>query len=254
MIKWSMCPFVIFLLLFFLSPPIKAQSKGGTVTYQAIKRYDFQTLFASFAKDYPDWVNSIPTESKGQVTLSFTAKNALFDTRADEQILPKQLRDAQAKAVYMQGPSTELKKVYLDLEKNEIVRQVEFMGRTFIISDELETKPWKLTSKTTKILDYTCMGAELELGGKSILAYFTSEIPFPIGPDEFFGLPGLILAVEVDDATAFLATSVELTPPAKEAVADLSDGKRVTQTQFDKIVDEKTKEYKETEYDGNYHK
>jgi len=98
------------------------------------------------------------------------------------------------------------------------------MGRTFIISDELETKPWKLTSKTTKILDYTCMGAELELGGKSILA------------------------------TAFLATSVELTPPAKEAVADLSDGKRVTQTQFDKIVDEKTKEYKETEYDGNYHK
>jgi GLPGLI family protein len=227
---------------------------GGTVTYKAIARYDFQTLFAPWAKDYPDWVNSIPTESEGNATLAFSGTNALYDTRADEQILPKQLRDAQAKAVAMQGPLTELKKVYFDLEKNEIIRQVEFMGRTFIISDESKTKPWKLTNKTTKILDYICMGAELELDEKSIVAYFTSEIPFSIGPDEFYGLPGVVLAVEIDGATAFLAQSIELTRPAKDAVAEPTEGKKVSQEEFDKIVDEKSKEYKETKYDGNYHK
>ena len=141
MIKWSMCPFVIFLLLFFLSPPIKAQSKGGTVTYQAIKRYDFQTMFAPFARDYPDLVNSIPTESKGQVTLAFTAKNALFDTRADEQILPKQLRDAQAKAVYMQGPSTELKKVYLDLEKTRLSVRWNLWAAHLLFQTNLKQSP-----------------------------------------------------------------------------------------------------------------
>ena len=245
--KWSMFTFAIFLLLFFLSPPIKAQSiNGGTVTYQAIKRYDFQTLFASFAKDYPDWVNSIPTESEGQVTLAFAENAALYDTRADEQVLPKKLRDAQAKAAFMQGPSTELKKLYLDLDKNELVRQVEFMGRLFLVSDTMAPKPWKLTNKMTKILDYTCMGAELKQDGKEILAYFTSEIPLPFGPEEFGGLPGLVLAVEIDGATAFLAQSVELTPATKDAVAKPEDGKKVTQEQFDIIVEEKTREYNET--------
>jgi GLPGLI family protein len=254
--KWSICYLCVILLLLcsFVAPIAAEDINGGTVKYHATKRYDFQTLFASFAEDYPDWVNSIPTESEGQVALAFTIKNALFDTRTDEQVLPKQLRDAQAKAVYMQGPSTELKKIYLDLEEDEIVRQVDFMGRTFLISDEIESKPWKLTNKMTKILDYTCMGAEQNQDGKEILAYFTSEIPFPIGPDEFFGLPGLVLAVEVDGATAFLATSVELTLPAKESITEPKEGKSVTRVQFDNIVDEKTKEYIESKYDGNYHK
>jgi len=227
---------------------------GGTVTYQAITRYDFQTLFAPFAQEYPDWVNSIPTESEGQVTLAFTQNAALYDTRPDEQVLPKKLRDAQAKAAFMQGPSTELKKLYLDLDKNELVRQVEFMGRLFLVSDTMAPKPWKLINKMTKILDYTCMGAEMQQDGTSVLAYFTSEIPVPAGPDEYFGLPGLVLAVEVDGATAFLAQSVELTPAAEDAVAKPEDGKKVTQLEFERIVAEKTKEYQETKFEGGYHK
>ena len=226
---------------------------SGTVTYQAIARYDFQTLFAPWADQARDWVDSIPTESEGLVTLAFTAKNALYDTRADEQVLPKQLLDAQAKAAFMGEPSAELRKVYLNLETNEIVRQVEFMGRLFLVSDAIESKSWKLTNKLTKILDYTCMSAGLTQDGNSIHAYFTSEVPVPIGPDEFFGLPGLILAVEVNNATAFLAQSIDLAP-LNEAVYKPGEGKKVTQEELDRIVQEKIREYNETKYEGNYHK
>lgn len=242
---------LIVTLLIFTENRLPAHDiEGGTVSYQATRRYDFQTLFAPFAKDYPDWLNSIPTESQGNVTLTFTQKHALYDTQTDQQVLPQQLRDAQAKAAFMQGPAIELKKAWLDLEKNELIRQVDFMGRVFLVSEVIGPRPWKLTGKTTKILNHLCMSAELVQDGKPIVAWFASEMPFPIGPDEFFGLPGLVLAVEIDGATAFLARSIELTPPSNDAVAKPKDGKKVTQEEFDIIVEEKTQEYKETKYEG----
>lgn len=246
---------VITVLILLTPHHLLAQDiKGGTVKYKNISRYDFQTLFAPWADRAKDWVASLPTESEGYATLAFSEKSALYDTKRDEQILPKRLKDAQAKAAFMRGPATEINRVFYDFGKNEIVRQVDFMGRLFLVADEIKAKPWKLTNKMTKILDYTCMSAELEQDGKSIIAYFTSEIPFSIGPDEFFGLPGLILAVEVDGKTAFLAQSIELTPPAKDAVAGPKEGKQVTQEKFDSIVAEKTKEYNETKYEGKKRK
>jgi len=251
--KFKIFNILLTLLLILLAHYSQSQDiTGGTVTYQATTRYDFQTLFAPWADDHREWVDSIPTESRGNVTLTFTEQNALYDSRADEQILPRQLRDAQAKAVDMLEPAAELQKVFLDLDKNGIIRQLDFMGRLFLVSDEIETKSWKLTNKMTKILDYICMGAELEQDGKSIFAYFTSEIPLPIGPDEYFGLPGLILAVEEDGATVFLATSIELSPPGPNAVAKPKEGKELTQKEFDIIVTEKIKEYRETIYDNKY--
>jgi GLPGLI family protein len=234
--------------------PSAQNTVSGTVTYQAIRHYDFQSLFALWADDYRDWVDSIPTESQGTVSVTFANKKALYDSKADEQLLPKQLRDAQARAVDMQAPKAVLQKLYFDLEENELIRQVEFMGRLFLVSDDIETRPWKLTNKTTKILDYTCMSAEIIQDGKTVVAYFTSEIPLPIGPDEYFGLPGLVLAVEVDGATAFLATSIDLTVPDTSEIAKPGDGKPVSQDKFNMIVQNKIKEYSETRYEGKSRK
>ena len=247
--------FIICVLAMLTAMHAPAQDAlAGTVTYQAIKRYDFQNLFAPWADDYRDWVDSIPTESQGTVKLSFTAEKALYDSRADGQVLPKPLRDAQAKAVSMQAPKAVLQKLYFDLKENELIRQVEFMGRLFLVSDDIETRPWKLTNKTTKILDYTCMSAEIIQDGKTVVAYFTSEIPFPIGPDDYFGLPGLVLAVEVDGATAFLATSIDLAVPDTSEIAKPGDGKPVSQDKFNMIVQNKVKEYSETRYEGKSRK
>ncbi|MBN1481935.1 GLPGLI family protein [candidate division KSB1 bacterium] len=244
--------FCLFKIILFVLQVIYLPAQeisSGTVTYRATTRYDFQSLFATWVDEHRDWVDSIPTESLGTVTLSFGDQKALYNARCDEQVLPKQLRDAQAKAVNMQAPAAELKKLYLDLDKNQLIRQVEFMGRLFHISDEMKTKPWKLTNKTTKILDYTCMSAELKQE-KSVVSYFTSEIPLPIGPDEYFGLPGLVLAVEVDGATAFLATAIDLTVPDTSEIAEPKQGKKVSQEKFEQIVRDKIKEYNETRYEG----
>jgi len=147
-------------------------------------------------------------------------------------------------------PRPKLQKVYYDLGKNEKIEQVEFMTRNFLISGPIKRKAWKLTNKKTKILDHTCMGAELKKGEDTILAYFTSEIPVSLGPDEFTGLSGLILAIEKNGETVFLATSIDLRPPANESLSEPKDGRKVTQEEFDDILKDKVKEYEETKSSG----
>ena len=119
------------------------------------------------------------------------------------------------------------------------------MMRNFRIVNEIKNPAWKLTDRSTKILDYTCMRAELKKGEDVFVAYFTSKIPVLLGPDEFIGLPGLVLAVEKNGETVYLASSVDL-GPLEEAIPESQDGDQITQDEFESIVIEKVQEYEAT--------
>ena len=94
------------------------------------------------------------------------------------------------------------------------------------------------------------MGAEISTDGQTIKAWFTSEIPISLGPGEFYGLPGIILAVERNGETDFLATFVDLAPPSADLIAKPRKGDEISQKKFDKIVEEKTREWEDTRQKG----
>lgn len=60
---------------------------------------------------------------------------------------------------------------------------------------------WKITKDTLTILGYKCNRATSfsTLHNKVFNAWFTTDLPFPAGPNSFYGLPGLILKVESQD-------------------------------------------------------
>ncbi|MCK4578701.1 MAG: GLPGLI family protein [Candidatus Marinimicrobia bacterium] len=246
--------FAVAVMLMTAAGNLAAQEiEGGTVKYQQTTRYDFSAMFGG--RDNPRANNprmkerlaSLPKESTTVKVLYFTEEEALCeDDPAANEALPRNLQHMLAIANYMKLPSPDLSKVYYNFRKNKKIEQVEFMTRDFLVSNKIERKAWKLTNKNTRILGYTCMGAELKKEDQTITAWFTSEIPFSVGPDEFIGLPGLILAVEIDGETAFLATSIDLTPPTEGLLVKPDAGKKVTRKKFDKIIAEKIKEYEET--------
>lgn len=242
--------FAVALLLVVAAGSLAAQGfEGGVVKYQQTTRYDFETVFAPYMDDprAKEWVASLPKESKRAKVLYFAGKNALYEKDpAVEEALSRELQGALARAEHLKPPNPELERVYYDFGKNEITRQMAFMTRDFLVESEIEGKAWKFTNKKIKVLDYVCMGAELKKGDAVITAWFTPEIPVSAGPDEFFGLPGLILVIEVNGETAFIATSIDLTPPEEGVLSKPDEGKKVTQEEFDKIVEEKMKEFAET--------
>ena len=239
---------VLALFLTLIAGSILAQDfKGGVIKYQHIKKYDWKSTFGEFKdRGAQEWVASLPKERQMIQDLYFTEEKSLFkEYPSDITPFPKKLQAAIMKSAYVQPPNPELKKVYCDFGKNEITRQMEFMTRNFLVSDQIDRLAWKLTNRKIKVQDYICLGAELKRGDDKITAWFTSEIPVSAGPGEFYGLPGLILAVEVNGETTFLAKSVELNPPQNGELSKPDDGKEVTPKEFDKIIAMKIKEYNE---------
>jgi GLPGLI family protein len=244
---------MLFVLILAGTSSAAAQDiKGGTVIYQQTTRYDFQSVFGKFDNPEADeWVASLPRKNQSVKFLHFTQEKALFLQDPDEQEISNRiLQEALQKADYFRPPQTLLLQVYSDFTTNEAVRQVEFMTRYFLISGPVKKWTWKLTQKMIKVQGYTCMAAELRQDQDIITAYFTPEIPVSTGPAEFSGLPGLILALEINGETAFLATSVDLTPPDAGVLAPPDKGRKMTQEEFNRVLEEKVKEWEKTRFEG----
>ena len=79
---------------------------------------------------------------------------------------------------------------------------------------------------------------------KEITAWFTMDIPVSHGPDEYWGLPGLILEVS-DDRTVLLCSKLVLNPKEKVEIKPITKGDVVSQAEYDKISKEKMEEMRQ---------
>lgn len=78
----------------------------------------------------------------------------------------------------------------------------------------------------------------------TITAWYTPEIPVSQGPEGYWGLPGLILEVN-DGKTTILCSKIVLNPKDKAEIKAPSNGKEVSQKEYDEIVVKKMEEMQE---------
>lgn len=90
--------------------------------------------------------------------------------------------------------------------------------------------------KVTNFLNEGEMPKEIE-----ITAWYTPDIPVNQGPENYWGLPGLILEVNTGKTTV-LCSKIVLNPKDKKEIKAPSKGKVVTQNEFDDIVTKKMEE------------
>lgn len=65
----------------------------------------------------------------------------------------------------------------------------------YIYEEELPIFEWKVQNESDTILSYSCIKATTSFRGRDYMAWFTTDIPIPLGPWKFGGLPGLILKI-----------------------------------------------------------
>ena len=77
-----------------------------------------------------------------------------------------------------------------------------------------------------------------------VVAWYTPQIPINQGPDDYWGLPGLILEVTAD-RTIILCTKIVMNPEEKEDIEKPRKGDVVTQEEYTKIITKKMEEMRE---------
>lgn len=218
-------------------------NSSGFVTYEQIFDYDFGNFNSNPA--WEAYVADLPKQGKAKFVLSFNGNLAFYEKDMSvESSGGQKLQNALAKGNYGKGPKTETQQVFYNFEKGKQTEQIEFMTRHFLVESELTNPAWKLTTKRKKVLDYVCLGAEMTHGDEVYTAWFSSEIPVSAGPEGYYGLPGLVLAVEKNNEIFMLATQVDLSANPTNLESMLKEGKKMNRKNFDATVVEKTEEYK----------
>lgn len=225
-----------------------AQNNEGEIVFE-------ETVQLHIEFDGPEEVKAmLPTSQSNTKKLSFNSREAVYkdvDPADNEKTIEAGSEDGgmQMKFVMMRADN----QLYINLGDKKTVEQRDFMGKKFLIKGESTAKQWKVTGEQKTILGYTCMKAILQDTSRNAAAWFTPQIPVSLGPDGLNGLPGLILEYnDTKNERTIVATKAEMKPLAADAIEQPTKGKVVTREEFERIVEEKSKEM-EAEMGGEGH-
>ena len=211
--------------------------KSGTVVFEVTTKMEI-----NLEGDMAQFADMIPTEQKDKMTLLFNEDASIYEAEKGESDEQEALNMAgSGMQIYMSTPQN---KMYFDFKKKKQIEQKEFMTRIFLVQEDLKDIEWKMTGNQKTILDYPCQEATREnKEGKKISAWFTPSIPVSSGPSTFVDLPGLVLAVNIDDGKkVYNALSIDTTPVDSKLIVKPKKGKKVSNAQYTQIVEEKMEE------------
>ncbi|WP_299777088.1 GLPGLI family protein [uncultured Formosa sp.] len=164
---------------------------------------------------------------------------------------------------------------YKNIKTNQVIVDQEFFGKQFLIKDSLPKLVWKMQNESKQIGQYTCFKAtavklvsgtditsfrgpkrgEEEDKSKeeenvaprevTVTAWYTPQIPVNQGPDDYWGLPGLILEVSTDKTT-ILCSKIVLNAKDDTEIKIPTKGKVVTQEEYTEIATKKMAELRES--------
>ena len=150
---------------------------------------------------------------------------------------------------------------YTDMAKQMQYEERAFFEKEFLIVDSLKQYKWKLSEETKTIAKQLCkkattmitapqmrMRVSMGRGGENntdttantprapketeLVVWYAENIPVSFGPDNYSGLPGVIMEIDQDNgATVTTAVEVSAKYPKKELVAP-TKGDKMNRVQF----------------------
>lgn len=148
---------------------------------------------------------------------------------------------------------------YRNINENSYLEALAIFGEYFLIKDKLTALDWVLTNETKVIGDYTAkkavttrswqrvsQGPNTSKGKKpseivteqlEVEAWYITELSVSHGPDNYWGLPGLILELN-DGKSTYRCIQVALGPNAGVEINKPSKGKEVSLEEYSTIIRE----------------
>lgn len=195
--------------------------------------------------------------------LTFNKEESIFEE--DEKL------DAISGATDSWGKNFSPGNQYKNIKSNTFVQSQEFYGKKFLVKDNLQPIQWTMGTETKQIGNYTCFKAKAlipnadlnwysfswseirnnnsEEEGQNdklteVTAWYSPQIPISQGPLEFWGLPGLILEVNVGNTT-MLCSKIVMNPEEKSKIEAPKKGEEVAKTEYKKIITGKMMEMRD---------
>ncbi|MEO8112102.1 MAG: GLPGLI family protein [Ginsengibacter sp.] len=234
---------------------VRAQQTSGTVTYVRTMQMQMHII------DDHQGEKTIPQSRTDKFELTFGNNQSLWK-HAEEEMENDEL-GGNGNGVHIRMIGVGQDDVsYCNFDLAKKVDQRDMFEKKFIVTDSIKKLAWKLTGETQTLLGHVCQKAIAERPTKrmtmnmdngkmerkevddtaKLVAWFTTDIPVPAGPEVAGQLPGLILMLDMGDGrTVYKAT--EISDKVKpDDIKEPVKGKKVTPDEFraetNKMMDE----------------
>ena len=160
--------------------------------------------------------------------------------------------------------------LYKNTKEKRYASTRDVFGKSFLVKDQLESTKWIHSKDTKQIGEYTCYKATFEREQRSmtientngeesepeetveiitVTVWYTPDIPVAHGPAMHWGLPGLIMEVQDGNLTT-ICTEVVMNPKDKIIIQEPDTGKKLTESEYEEIMDDKMKEMRKMNEGG----
>ena len=202
---------VSFLVICFLLSGVVLFSQTIDITYRSSKtRYTLEEYIDKFVKTDNAGVIQMISDTYGKTpsfdyTLTYSDQKSIYHTC---DVDSKTFLNAHGERKTLIRPSVK-DKYYKDYKNNQYKAYLHFNDALYMIDNSIvPVQSWKIENEQIDILGYRCTKATLEnYRGWDVTVWFTTDLPAPIGPEEYSGLPGAILRVE---RGAMLLTALDI--------------------------------------------
>ena len=254
--------FKISYALFLMIYSISAQEFSGNATYKTHRKSSIELDSTTMAAN-----PGIQKQLEAQMRKMFQKTYILDFTKSESMFKQKQELDgpkvpkSNGAIIMIGGMAGGRDVLYKNIKEKRMANKTDLMGKIFLIKDNLVSYDWELTGETKNIGNYTCYKAVFEkeeesieikmidgevkeekgMKKRTIVAWYTPDVPISNGPKNFGGLPGLILEVN-DGNETIMCSEIVLNPSETIDIKEPTKGKIVTRKKFAEISLEKTKE------------
>ena len=253
--------FVIISFCFALAT--SAQQKEGKVIYERTAQMTARSMIVNGV----DMAAQIPKSRTDKFELTF-GNNQSFWKHVEEDNAQEEMSGGGMQIRMSMAGANDV--VFHDFSNARKVEQREMFDKKFIVTDSIRKLSWKLTGETKTILGHVCQQAIAQRTGMrtltsmengkierkevmdttNIVAWFTTEIPVSAGPDVQGQLPGLILALDLNNGRT-VYRALEIQPKADIAtIKEPTKGKKLTPDEFTKERDKMMEEMQKNNQGG----
>ncbi|WP_341227309.1 GLPGLI family protein [uncultured Arcticibacterium sp.] len=195
---------LIILFLLLSSTTTFAQKRSGKVQYKHtfnwIKIYQELPFLSQKEKDRIQLVWGKEESTSTNMDLIFNPSESLYTYGTSDEVV----RYAQREEDFV---------IYRNFENKTIVELRETLGKSYLIEESMPNQQWRIMNDLKEIQGHLCMKAIRTdtVKKQEIVAWFAADIPVSMGPELCYGLPGLILGLDINNGNVIIeADKLEL--------------------------------------------
>jgi len=235
-----------------------AQGLTGRAFYKSSSKISFSMDSTKMAPDVmADLQKQLKKQMEREYVLTFSQTESNW--KQVESLGGGPATASSGGATIMISTGNQDKLLYKNVAEQNYIEEEDLMGKGFLVKDSLRNYDWELTGESKKIGDYTCQKAiysrivdskvfsmgkdEMEASKDTVnvTAWFTMQIPVSHGPDDFWGLPGLILELQNNGMT-YIAERIVLNPNDPVKIEIPKKGEMISREDYQALSEEKMNE------------